>query len=87
MHHEAVSVFVADWITVGDLNLTWTLRVDTLSAVMMLTVSGVGTLIHIYAVSYMHDDVRHNGDPGRFQRFFVFFNLFIVAMQILVCSG
>ena len=85
-HHEAVSVFMADWITIGELTLAWTFRVDTLSAVMMLTVSGVGTLIHIYAIGYMHDDVRHNGDPGRFRRFFVFFNLFIAAMLILVTA-
>ena len=46
---------------------------------MMLVVSGVGTLIHIYAIGYMHDDVRHNGDPGRYRRFFVYFNLFIAG--------
>ena len=53
---------------------------------MMLVVSGVGTLIHIFAVGYMHDDVRFNGDPGRFRRFFVFMNLFIAAMMILVSA-
>ena len=78
--------FLADWITIGDLNLAWTFRVDTLSAVMMLTVSGVGTLIHIYAIGYMHDDVRHNGDPASFRRFFVYFNLFIAAMMVLVSA-
>ena len=41
-HHAAVSVFVADWITIGEMSLAWTFRVDTLSAVMMLTVSGCG---------------------------------------------
>ncbi len=83
---HAVSVKLADWITVGNFDLSWTFRVDTLSTVMMLVVSGVGTLIHIYAIGYMHDDVRHNGDPGRFRRFFVFFNLFILAMMILVSA-
>ena len=46
----------------------------------------MGTLIHIYAIGYMHEDVRHNGDPGRFRRFFVYLNLFIAAMMILVSA-
>ena len=83
---HAVSIKLADWITVGSFNISWTFRVDTLSTVMMMVVSGVGMLIHIYAIGYMHDDVRHNGDVGRFRRFFVFFNLFIVAMMLLVTA-
>src|SRR5574341_388839 len=83
-HPEAVSVPVAEWIHIGNLQLDWTFRVDTLSVTMMLVVSGVGTLIHIYAIGYMHEDVRFKNDPGRYRRFFVFFNLFIVAMMILV---
>ncbi len=58
-------------LSVGNLQVAWTFRVDTLSVTMMLVVSGVGTLIHIYAIGYMHCDVRHNGDPGRYRRFFV----------------
>ncbi len=83
---EAVRVVLADWINVGSLNLPWALRVDTLSLTMMLVVSGVGTLIHVYATAYMHSDVRHNGDPARYRRFFVYFNLFILAMLILVSA-
>jgi NADH-quinone oxidoreductase subunit L len=73
-----------DWISIGSLQIEWAFRVDTLSVTMMLVVSGVGALIHIYAIGYMHEDVRHNGDPSRFRRFFVFLNLFIVMMMILV---
>jgi NADH-quinone oxidoreductase subunit L len=83
-HPEGMVVPLADWITIGDLHVRWAFQVDTLSVVMMLVVSGVGTLIHIYAIGYMHEDVRHNGDPARFRRFFVFMNLFIAAMMILV---
>ncbi len=83
---EGMVIPLADWITVGDLNLQWAFQVDTLSVTMMLVVSGVGALIHIYAVGYMHEDVRHYGDPTRYRRFFVFFNLFIVAMMILVSA-
>ncbi len=75
-----------NWITVGSFSVDWAFRVDTLSVTMMLVVSGVGTLIHIYAIGYMHQDVRHNEDPGRFRRFFVYLNLFIAAMMILVSA-
>jgi NADH-quinone oxidoreductase subunit L len=77
---------VAAWITVGDLNLSWAVRVDTLAVMMMLVVSGVGTLIHIYSIGYMHSDVRHNGDPKRYPRFFVYLNLFIAFMMVLVSA-
>jgi len=80
-------VNLADWINVGELHIHWAFQVDTLSVTMMLVVSGVGTLIHIYAMGYMHEDVRFNGDPGRFRRFFVFMNLFIAAMMVLVSSN
>ncbi len=83
-HPEAVTVPVASWIQIGSLTIDWAFRVDTLSVTMMMVVSGIGTLIHIYAIGYMHEDVRINGDPGRFRRFFVFLNLFIAAMMILV---
>jgi NADH-quinone oxidoreductase subunit L len=83
-HGEAVSVPFAEWIHIGSLELDWTFRVDSLSTTMMLVVSGVGTLIHIYAIGYMHEDVRFKHDPGRFRRFFVFLNLFIASMMILV---
>ncbi|MEW5941746.1 MAG: NADH-quinone oxidoreductase subunit L, partial [Chloroflexota bacterium] len=81
---HAVSVPFAEWIRIGDLSIDWTFRVDSLSTTMMLVVSGVGTLIHVYAIGYMREDVRFKNDPGRYRRFFVFFNLFIVAMMILV---
>ncbi|MBE0699847.1 MAG: NADH-quinone oxidoreductase subunit L, partial [Anaerolineaceae bacterium] len=83
---EAVSVPFLTWITMGPLNVSWAFRVDTLSVTMMLVVAGVGTLIHIYSIGYMHQDVRHNEDPGRFQRFFVYMNLFIAMMMILVSA-
>jgi len=83
-HGEVVRWYLAEWIHIGDLQLDWTFRVDSLSTTMMLVVSGVGTLIHIYAIGYMHEDVRFKGDTGRYPRFFVFLNLFIAAMMILV---
>src|SRR5258706_1139500 len=78
---------LAEWIHIGTLNLDWTFRVDSLAAKMMLVVSGVGTLINIYAIGYMHEDVRFKTDIGRYRRFFVFLNLFIAAMMILVSGN
>lgn len=83
---EPKTVTFLDWITVGTFSANWAFRVDTLSVTMMLVVAGVGTLIHIYAIGYMHQDVRHNGDPARYSRFFVYLNLFIAAMMILVSA-
>jgi NADH-quinone oxidoreductase subunit L len=64
---------------VGTLNINAALLIDPLSIVMALVVTGVGSLIHIYAISYMHDD-------SMFQRFFVYLNFFIFSMLILVLS-
>jgi NADH-quinone oxidoreductase subunit L len=69
-----------EWAIVGKLHVPVAIRIDAISVTMMLVVSGVGTLIHIYAVGYMH------GDP-RFQRFFVYFNLFIASMLLLVMAN
>ena len=69
------------WIRIGDsVNIPWQMRVDTLSVTMMLFVSFVGTLIHIYAAGYMH------GDP-RFSRFFAYINMFLAFMFILVTGN
>ena len=83
-HGEAMRWQLAEWIHIGTLSLDWTFRVDSLSTTMMLVVSGVGTLIHIYAIGYMREDVRFKNDVGRFRRFFVFLNLFIAAMMVLI---
>jgi len=74
--------FLDGWIQIGSANVSipWQMRVDTLSVTMMLVVTGVGSLIHIYAAGYMH------GDP-RFTRFFTYLNLFLFFMLILVTGN
>jgi NADH-quinone oxidoreductase subunit L len=67
------------WIQVASLRVGFDFLIDPLSLTMMLIVTGVGGLIHIYSISYMH------GDP-RFQRFFVYLNLFIASMLVLVMA-
>jgi NADH-quinone oxidoreductase subunit L len=83
-HGEVMRWYLVEWIHIGELQLDWTFRIDSLSTTMMLVVSGVGTLIHIYAIGYMREDVRYKNDVGRFPRFFIYLNLFIAMMMILV---
>lgn len=83
---EGARVMIAEWIQIGTLAVPWAMRIDTLSVAMMLMVTGVSMLIHIYATGYMHEDVRHHEDPGSYNRFFVYFNLFVAAMMILVSA-
>jgi NADH-quinone oxidoreductase subunit L len=66
-----------DWITVGEFTVPFGLVVDPLSAVMLLVVTGVGSLIHLYSIGYMSKDES-------FSRFFAYLNLFMFAMLILV---
>ena len=65
------------WIAAGPLEVKFSFAFDQLSAVMVLVVSGVGFLIHVYSIGYMH------GDRG-FRRFFTYMNLFVFAMLLLV---
>jgi NADH-quinone oxidoreductase subunit L len=69
-----------DWISVGRFTVGADLRLDAVSAAMMLVVTGVGALIHVYAIGYM------DGDP-RFGRFFSYLNLFVFFMLMLVLSA
>lgn len=84
---EGTVVELVNWISIGELSIDWAFQVDTLSVTMMLVVAGVGTLIHVYSIGYMHEDVRHKGDPKRYKRFFIFMNLFIASMMVLVSAN
>ncbi len=68
------------WIDVGGLTVAFDLYIDQLTAVMLLVVTGVGLLVHIYSVGYMHGD-------SRYPRFFAYLNLFLASMLILVLGG
>src|SRR6185312_13122519 len=67
------------WVVSGKLTITFGLLSDPLSAVMLLIVTGVGFLIHVYSIGYMEDD------PG-YWRFFAFLNFFVFAMALLVAA-
>ena len=68
---------VFSWVPVGSLKVDLAFLADPLSITMCLFVTGIGALIHLYAIGYMH------GDP-RFSKFFLYLNLFAVSMLVLV---
>jgi NADH-quinone oxidoreductase subunit L len=76
---EALIVPVANWLTSGKLAVAWSLRVDALTAVMLVVVGTVSFLVHLYSIGYMAED------PGR-PRFFAFLSLFTFAMLTLVTA-
>lgn len=69
-----------DWISVGDLHIPFSFQIDQLSLLMLLVVTGVGTLIHLYSIGYMHHDEG-------FGKFMAFLNLFIFFMLLLVMGA
>jgi NADH-quinone oxidoreductase subunit L len=68
------------WMSAGTFSVDWMLRVDRLSVLMMLVITGVGSLIHIYSTSYMADDAG-------FARYFAYLNLFVGFMLMLVMGA
>ncbi len=82
----AVTVPLWTWATIGTFNVPINLLVDPLSMLMVLVVTGVGFLIHVYATDYMiHRDEHGHAHPDRdYTRFFTFLNLFIASMLVLV---
>ncbi|MBR0705142.1 MULTISPECIES: NADH-quinone oxidoreductase subunit L [Bradyrhizobium] len=78
MHHDA-RIQLLPFIFSGDLQVWWTLRVDTLTAVMLVVVTTVSSLVHLYSIGYMDED------PYR-PRFFGYLSLFTFAMLMLVTA-
>jgi NADH-quinone oxidoreductase subunit L len=77
-HHDA-RIALFPWITSGDLQVSWALRVDTLTAVMLVVVNTISSLVHLYSIGYMDED------PYR-PRFFAYLSLFTFAMLMLVTA-
>ncbi len=80
-HEERLSdVVLWEWIGIGDLHIPFGFLFDPLSGVMVLLVTGVGSLIHIYSIGYMHGD-------GKVVRYFAYLNLFVAMMLCLVMAN
>jgi len=70
------------WITSGDLTVGLTLRLDPLSSVMILVITGIGLLIHVYSTAYMHEET-----DAEYARYFSYLNLFAAFMLVLVLGA
>jgi len=76
-HEERVSL--ATWFASADLQVAWALRIDTLTAVMLVVVTTISALVHLYSIGYMEEDPHQ-------PRFFAYLSLFIFAMLMLVTA-
>ena len=79
VEERLVTLEMWDWTFAGMFNVPFALRLDQLSMVFVMLISGVGSLIHIYSIGYMSED------PDR-RKFFAFLNLFVAAMLLLVLA-
>ena len=77
--HRLDQTYFTWWQTV-DFNVPFNLYVDPVSTLMILVITGVGFLIHVYSIGYMAEDAG-------FARFFAYMNLFVFSMLLLVLSG
>jgi len=81
-HARMIEQTVYAWITAGDLQIPFTLRFDPLGALMVLVVTGIGFLIHVYSLAYMHEET-----DWEYARYFSYLNLFAAFMLLLVLAA
>ncbi|MCX6293687.1 MAG: proton-conducting transporter membrane subunit, partial [Sphingobacteriales bacterium] len=76
------TVHFFDFIHLKSLNIAFDFKIDQLSSLFLLIITGVGFLIHVYSTSYMHDE-----DGKDFAKYFAYLNLFVFSMLLLVMGG
>ncbi len=79
---SAIEATAFEWIASGTLRVPFALRLDHLSALMILVITGIGSLIHIYSTGYMHDE-----PDSEYARYFSYLNLFASFMLVLVLGA
>ena len=79
-HGHAQIIHVLQWVRSGNFEADWTIRVDALTAVMLVVVTGVSSLVHLYSIGYMHEDEHR-------PRFFAYLSFFTFAMLALVTAN
>jgi NADH-quinone oxidoreductase subunit L len=77
---DAIHIDLFNWISFGNTSIAFGLQIDSLTTTMLLVVTGIGFLIHLYSIGYMHDDEG-------FTRFFTYLNLFIFFMLMLIMGS
>jgi NADH-quinone oxidoreductase subunit L len=77
---QALTIHLFDWMTINNFNVGFGLLLDQLSILWLLFVTGIGSLIHLYSISYMHDDENMH-------KFFAYLNLFVFFMITLVIGS
>jgi NADH-quinone oxidoreductase subunit L len=77
---QVINLF--DFIKVAGLNIPFAFQIDQLSALFLLIITGIGSLIHIYSTAYMHEET-----PAHFARYFAYLNLFVFSMLLLVMGA
>lgn len=78
----AQTVHLFDFINVGNLRIPFDFKIDQLSSLFLLIITGIGFLIHLYSTSYMHEETN-----GHFARYFSYLNLFVFSMLLLVMGA
>src|ERR687898_400751 len=80
--HHAIEQTAFSWIASGELSLPFAFRLDSLSSLMILVITGIGSLIHIYSTGYMHEE-----PDSEYARYFSYLNLFAAFMLVLVLGA
>ncbi len=83
---EAQAVHVLDWVQSGTLYADWSIRVDRLTTIMLIVVTTVSALVHLYSVGYMAHDANFREGESYRPRFFAYLSFFTFAMLMLVTS-
>ncbi|HNM67109.1 MAG TPA: proton-conducting transporter membrane subunit, partial [Chitinophagales bacterium] len=79
-HQHTVEIQLFSWINIDHFSVPFAFLIDPLSAIFICIITGVGSLIHIYSIGYMHDDEDY-------ARFFSYLNLFVFFMLLLVMGN
>ena len=79
-HGKAINFHLADWFSIGNITINFSFLFDQLSVLWLLFVTGIGALIHLYSISYMHEDENMH-------KFFSYLNLFVFFMITLVAGS